>query len=104
MPIYEYECRSCGERTEFIQRASEAPKSDCPQCGEAESLKKLISSPAIQFKGSGWYLTDYSDKGKKNKAAEKKESSSPAVETSASESKKTKGSTEKQESASASGK
>ena len=104
MPIYEYQCRSCGERTEFIQRASEAHKSDCPQCGETDSLKKLISSPAIQFKGSGWYLTDYSDKGKKNKAAEEKESSSSATEASTTESKKTKKSTSKQESVSVSGK
>ena len=104
MPIYEYQCRACGKQMEFIQRASEALKSDCPQCGETDSLKKLISSPAIQFKGSGWYLTDYSDKGKKNRASEKKESEASSSEASSTESAKTKESTGKQNSASASGK
>jgi putative FmdB family regulatory protein len=57
MPIYEYQCRQCNERHEVIQRFSDAPASECPKCGG--DLKKLISSPAIQFKGSGFYKTDY---------------------------------------------
>ncbi|MEM7481554.1 MAG: FmdB family zinc ribbon protein [Acidobacteriota bacterium] len=57
MPIYEYECQECGRRSEEIQRFSDPPLTECSQCGGA--LKKLISSPAIQFKGSGWYVTDY---------------------------------------------
>ena len=75
MPIYEYKCESCQETMEFIQKFSDDPKTDCKLCGAKASLKKLISSPAIQFKGDGWYLTDYSDKGKKVKAEANKESS-----------------------------
>jgi putative FmdB family regulatory protein len=57
MPLYEYECQSCGHRFEVIQKFSDAPVSVCPTCGGA--VEKLVSSPAIQFKGSGFYLTDY---------------------------------------------
>lgn len=57
MPIYEYQCRQCDERHEIIQRFSDAPLSHCPTCGG--EMKKLFSSPAIQFKGSGFYKTDY---------------------------------------------
>ena len=57
MPIYEYECLSCGKRTEALQRMGDAPIAACPACGG--EVKKLISSPAFQFKGSGWYVTDY---------------------------------------------
>jgi putative FmdB family regulatory protein len=57
MPLYEYQCTSCGERTEILQRISDPPYTHCPKCGG--EMKKLISSPAIQFKGSGFYKTDY---------------------------------------------
>lgn len=57
MPIYEYLCSQCKERHEIIQRISEDPLTHCPKCGG--EMKKLISSPAIQFKGSGFYKTDY---------------------------------------------
>ena len=57
MPIYEYQCTQCSERHEVIQRFSDAPLSHCPSCGG--DMKKLPSSPAIQFKGSGFYKTDY---------------------------------------------
>jgi putative FmdB family regulatory protein len=60
MPIYEYECLSCGKRTEVLQRMSDAPIAACPACGG--EVKKLISSPSFQFKGSGWYVTDYGGK------------------------------------------
>lgn len=56
MPLYEYECQSCGHRFEVIQKFSDAPPV-CPKCGGP--VEKLVSSPAIQFKGSGFYLTDY---------------------------------------------
>jgi len=62
MPIYEYQCRACGERTEILQRLDEAPLAHCPRCGGP--MTKLISAPAFQFKGSGWYVTDYAGKGK----------------------------------------
>ena len=57
MPLYEYQCQSCNERTEILQKISDPPFSHCPKCGG--EMKKLISSPAIQFKGSGFYKTDY---------------------------------------------
>ena len=61
MPLYEYLCQSCQERTEVIRKFSDPPLTECPQCGGA--LKKLVSSPAIQFKGSGFYITDYARAG-----------------------------------------
>lgn len=60
MPIYEYQCQSCGHRFEEMQRISDPALTTCPQC-EGE-LKKLVSAPAFQFKGSGWYVTDYAGK------------------------------------------
>ena len=57
MPIYEYRCQDCGELTEMLQRFDDPPLESCPECGG--SVKKLISAPAFQFKGSGWYVTDY---------------------------------------------
>lgn len=57
MPLYEYQCDACAHRFEVIQKFSDAPVKTCPACGGA--VQKLLSSPAIQFKGSGFYLTDY---------------------------------------------
>ncbi|HSM52199.1 MAG TPA: FmdB family zinc ribbon protein, partial [Thermoanaerobaculia bacterium] len=62
MPIYEYRCGACGARTEILQRLDEAPLAHCPHCGGPRT--KHISAPAFQFKGSGWYVTDYAGKGK----------------------------------------
>ncbi len=64
MPIYEYECGACTERREFIQKFSDPPKRKCPACG-ALKLKRLMSAAAFHLKGSGWYVTDFRDKGKK---------------------------------------
>ncbi len=64
MPIYEYECRACGDRHEFIQKFSAAPKRTCPACG-ARKLKRLVSAAAFHLKGNGWYVTDFRDKDKK---------------------------------------
>jgi putative FmdB family regulatory protein len=60
MPLYEYECDACGERFEKIQKFSDPLVDICPKCGG--KVRKLISSPAIQFKGTGWYITDYAKK------------------------------------------
>ena len=60
MPLYEYQCESCQHRFEVIQKFSDAPVDTCPKCGG--TVKRLLSSPAIQFKGSGWYITDYARK------------------------------------------
>jgi putative FmdB family regulatory protein len=62
MPMYEYECSACGHRFEQIRKFSDPPVDVCPNCGEA-TVQKLLSSPAIQFKGTGWYITDYAKKG-----------------------------------------
>jgi putative FmdB family regulatory protein len=70
MPLYEYECDSCGGRFELIRKFSDPPADTCALCGEKGQVRKLISSPAFQFKGSGWYITDYARKseGKEGKA------------------------------------
>ncbi|MEO8195423.1 MAG: FmdB family zinc ribbon protein [Thermoanaerobaculia bacterium] len=60
MPLYEYLCESCGERTEILQRFNDLPEVACPKCGAA--MRRLPSAPSIQFKGSGFYLTDYAKK------------------------------------------
>ena len=60
MPLYEYQCDACAHRFEVIQKFSDAPVDVCPKCGG--QVKKLLSSPAIQFKGTGWYITDYARK------------------------------------------
>lgn len=62
MPIYEYECIPNKHRFEVIQKFNDPPVTHCTVCGEP--VQKLLSSPAIQFKGSGWYITDYARKGK----------------------------------------
>src|SRR5216684_1392852 len=62
MPLYEYECEACGHRFERIQKFSDPPVEVCPHCGK-KKLHKLVSSPAIQFKGSGFYIIDYARKG-----------------------------------------
>jgi putative FmdB family regulatory protein len=62
MPLYEYECDACGQRFERIQKFSDPAVDACPACGGP--VRKLISSPAIQFKGSGFYITDYVKSGK----------------------------------------
>ncbi len=67
MPLYEYQCQSCGDLSEVIQRMSDPPLSTCEACGG--DLKKLLSAPAFQFKGTGWYVTDYPN----SKEAKRKE-------------------------------
>jgi putative FmdB family regulatory protein len=57
MPLYEYECKKCGHRFERIQKFSDAMVKKCPDCGG--KVEQMISAPAVQFKGSGWYVTDY---------------------------------------------
>jgi len=67
MPIYEYECRECGHVFDALQKMSETPLSDCPDCGKPE-LRKLLSAPNFRLKGGGWYETDFKDKNKRNLA------------------------------------
>jgi putative FmdB family regulatory protein len=68
LPLYEYQCDACGQRFEVIQKFSDSPIATCVKCG-AGPVHKLASSPAIQFKGSGWYITDYARAGKGDASA-----------------------------------
>jgi putative FmdB family regulatory protein len=65
MPIYEYRCSACGHELEKIQRMSDEPLTDCPDCGAAE-LRRLVSAPGFRLKGGGWYETDFKKDGKRN--------------------------------------
>src|SRR5260221_12833100 len=72
MPIYEYECRSCGHQLEVFQKITEDDLKKCPNCGK-DALGKLISAANFQLKGTGWYVTDIRDKGKKKPPDDKAE-------------------------------
>ena len=61
MPLYEYQCQACGQRFEQIRKFSDPPLEQCAKCGKGP-VERLLSSPAFQFKGSGWYVTDYAKK------------------------------------------
>jgi putative FmdB family regulatory protein len=88
MPLYEYECER-GHRFERIVKFSDPPITACPECGAA--VHKLMSSPAIQFKGSGWYITDYARKGGDAKEGKEAKDTKPGGEAGESkESKETK--------------
>lgn len=61
MPLYEYRCQTCGRNQEVLQKMSDPPLKVCEVCGG--EMKRLVSAPAVQFKGTGWYVTDYAKKG-----------------------------------------
>src|SRR6187200_881698 len=87
MPLYEYECEACQKRFEKIQKYTDAPPDVCPHCGKGP-IKKLFSSPAIQFKGSGFYITDYAKKSTSEAGSKSSsEGSSSSSESKSSESK-----------------
>jgi len=67
MPLHEYECKKCGHRFERIQKFSDPPVKKCPECGG--KVEQLLSAPAVQFKGSGWYVTDYARKSSGSSAS-----------------------------------
>ncbi len=90
MPIYEYQCQSCSQRTEAIQRISDPPLETCDECGGA--LRKLLSAPAFQFKGTGWYVTDYARKGKDGEEGAKKPAANKASDGKSSDGKSSDGS------------
>ena len=98
MPLYEYKCEACGKRFEVIRKFSDPPLEVCTQCGKGP-IQRLKSSPAIQFKGTGWYITDYSQKGKSGAEP----SSSSKDETKKPDAGSTDASTAKADSAGASG-
>jgi len=100
MPLYEYQCSKCGHRFEVIVKFSDPPRTKCPKC--KGPLEKLLSAPAIQFKGSGWYVTDYAKKSgggdstpKTRPSDSTKQEPAPAAETKAAPDKKAKGSGKK---------
>ncbi len=83
MPLYEYECESCKKRFERIQKFTDPTPDVCPHCGQGP-IRKLLSSPAIQFKGSGFYITDYA---KKSSSEAGSKSSSESTSSSSSDTK-----------------
>lgn len=84
MPIYEYRCQSCGHELEKLQKISDSPLIDCPECGRP-ALTKLISAAAFRLKGGGWYETDFKKDNRRNLAGDGK------PETKKSETKKSDG-------------
>jgi putative FmdB family regulatory protein len=94
VPLYEYECQKCHFRFEKLQRLSDPPPAKCPECGG--KVAQLLSAPAVQFKGTGWYVTDYARKGSAGDGGgkgEKKTESKP--ETKPETKSETKSSTDK---------
>lgn len=69
VPIYEYECSECGHRVEVLQKVSDSPLTKCQKC--EGKVERLVSSPAIQFKGTGWYVTDYARKGQTQSSSDR---------------------------------
>jgi putative FmdB family regulatory protein len=94
MPIYEYQCGKCGHQLEALQQISDPPLTKCPECAD-EALKKLVSAAGFRLKGTGWYATDFKDKGTKDtstkatkdKPAEAKTSDSASTSVASSEAK-----------------
>jgi len=78
MPLYEYECEKCGHRFEKIRKFSDPPIDTCPVCGG--TVHKMQSAPAFQFKGTGWYVTDYGKSGKTDGKETKTTPESPKTE------------------------
>jgi putative FmdB family regulatory protein len=83
MPIYEYRCSTCGFQKEYLQKVSDPKLTHCPECGKP-TFDKMLTAAGFQLKGSGWYVTDFRDKGSKPKAAkseaDKSESAEPKKE------------------------
>jgi putative FmdB family regulatory protein len=97
MPLYEYQCKKCSHRFEKIQKFSDRMVKKCPECGGV--VEQMISAPAVQFKGSGWYVTDYAkkssspgssggDSGSKEKSDDKSKSDNASKDTSSKDSSK----------------
>lgn len=99
MPLYEYLCEKCGHRFEKIQKFSDKMLKKCPECGG--KIEQVISAPAVQFKGSGWYVTDYAKKssasgadGKESKKDDKSKAETPTKDSSSKDSSSTESSKE----------
>ena len=83
MPLYEYACEACGRHFELIRKFSDPPVETCYTCGGGP-VRKLLSSPAIRFKGTGWYITDYPRKGQSDKSEETSKDSATKTDSSSS--------------------
>lgn len=83
MPLYEYQCKKCKHKFEKIQKFSDRPIKKCPECGGP--VEKIQHAPAVQFKGTGWYVTDYAAKSDKSRTDGGTEKSSEKKETTAKE-------------------
>ena len=79
MPLYEYQCKKCKHRFEQIQKFSDKPVKKCPKCGGP--VEKLISTSSVQFKGSGWYVSDYGRKGSAGQVSSSSESDGAAKDS-----------------------
>jgi putative FmdB family regulatory protein len=88
MPIYEFECRKCGAHLEVFQKINDKPPVKCSKCGGR--LERKLSAPAIQFKGSGWYVTDYASKATKSDKSESESSTETKSDNTEKADKKTK--------------
>lgn len=84
MPIYEYRCGACGFQKEFLQRISDAPLKDCPECGKG-SFSKMVTAAGFQLKGSGWYATDFKNTGSKPNTDTAKSADAPKKDESKAE-------------------
>ena len=80
MPIYEYACAACGHTLEKLQKMSDEPLKDCPECGEAR-LEKQISAAGFRLKGGGWYETDFKSSNQKNLDKKDKKAASPSTKS-----------------------
>jgi putative FmdB family regulatory protein len=83
VPLYEYQCQKCKHKFEKIQKFSDRPIKKCPECGGP--VEKVMHAPAVQFKGTGWYVTDYGGKDKSEKSKSESSSGSEKKESTAKE-------------------
>ena len=86
MPIYEYRCASCGYENEFLQKVNAPLLTECPECRKP-TLEKQVTAAGFQLKGSGWYVTDFRDKGKKPAGGASADKDKPAADTGTTETK-----------------
>ena len=100
MPLYEYQCKQCHSLTERIQKFSDPPLTTCPHCGG--ELEQVLSAPAVQFKGTGWYVTDYARNSSKGsgKRGNGSAASSSTSEAKSADSSSTSSSTSKKDASS----
>ena len=93
MPIYAYRCSACGYQNDYLQKISDPLMTECPECGKS-TFEKQVTAAGFQLKGSGWYVTDFRDNGKKAKPGAAKEESKETKESKESKASSDKGSSE----------